>query len=168
MESETRKHIWQVAKYLNIFSCELLKRAILHDASKLEEPEASIFNGYTPLLKGITYASAEYKEVMKKMKPAIDHHYKANKHHPEYNDINGFSLQTLNDPIKAMDLIDLVEMICDWIAATKRHDDGDIKHSIEINKTRFKLDDQVVALLNNTAALLQDKEKKMDVEEGAA
>ena len=37
MENETRKHILEVVKYLNIFSCELLKRATLHDKSKLEE-----------------------------------------------------------------------------------------------------------------------------------
>jgi hypothetical protein len=135
MESETRKHIMQVAKYLHIFSCELLQRATLHDASKLVEPEASIFEKYTPLLKGVTYGSPEYQKMMEEMKPAIEHHYRANKHHPEHNDM-------LNDPIQAMDLFDIVEMICDWVAATKRHADGDIKRSIEINKTRFKLDDQ--------------------------
>ena len=165
MESETRKHIWQVAKYLHIFSCELLKRATLHDASKLVEPEASIFEKYTPLLKGVTYGSTEYRKMMEEMKPAIEHHHRTNKHHPEYNDLNGYSFQTLNDPIRAMDLFDLVEMICDWTAATKRHADGDIKRSVEINKKRFKLDEQVVALLNNTAALLQDKEARLDAEE---
>lgn len=161
-QEETRKHIMMVAKYLHIFSCELLKRATLHDASKLEEPEASIFEKYTPLLKGLTYGSDEYKNIMKEMKPALDHHYKVNKHHPEFNDVNGYSYQTLNDPIRSMDLFDIVEMICDWLAATKRHADGDIGRSIKINKDRFKMDEQVVALLYNTVALLKNKEEEMD------
>ena len=32
-----------------------------------------------------------------------------------------------------MNLVDIVEMFCDWLAATKRHDDGDIYKSIEHN-----------------------------------
>ena len=150
----------QVAKYLHIFSCELLKRASEHDASKLEEPEASIFQKFTPLLKDSTYGSNEYKEFLKQMKPALDHHYANNKHHPEFNDINGFSFQTLNDPIKSMDLFDIVEMICDWLAASKRHADGCINKSITINKKRFNLDDQLEMLLRNTAAFLELKEHK--------
>lgn len=158
MESETRKHIWLVAKYLNIFACELLKRATLHDASKLEEPEASIFEKYTPLLKSTTYGSDEYYALLKEMKPALDHHYFKNKHHPEFNDYNGFSFQTLNDPIRSMNLIDIVEMICDWLAATKRHADGCIGKSITKNTERFKLDGQLEMLLRNTAAILENQE----------
>ena len=36
-----------------------------------------------------------------------------------------------------MNLIDLIEMLCDWKAATLRHEDGDIIKSIEINSKRF-------------------------------
>ena len=49
-----------------------------------------------------------------------------------------------------MSLIDLLEMLCDWSAATKRHDDGDILKSIEKNKTRFGLTDQLAQILRNT------------------
>ena len=158
MELETRKHIQEVGKYLNIFACEILKRATLHDKSKLEEPEKSIFEKYTPLLKGTTYGSEEYKKLLSEMKPALDHHYAVNKHHPEFNDVNGFSFQTLNDPIRSMDLFDVVEMICDWLAATKRHSDGNIGKSITINTERFRLDEQVSMLLRNTAARLEEKD----------
>lgn len=156
-ELDTRKHIMMVAKYLNTFAAELMKRAIEHDASKLEEPEKAYFDKYTPLLAHLTYGSEEYKETLKQLKPALDHHYATNKHHPEFNDINGYSVQTLNDPIKSMDLFDIVEMICDWLAATKRHNDGCIGKSITINKKRFNLDDQLEMLLRNTAAILEDK-----------
>ena len=75
------------------------------------------------------------------MKPILDHHYKNNRHHPEYHK-NG---------IDDMNLIDLVEMFCDWLAATKRHADGDIMKSIKHNKDRFKMNEQLVKIFENTA-----------------
>ncbi len=53
-----------------------------------------------------------------------------------------------------MNLIDLVEMLCDWKAASMRHHDGNIRRSIEINGDRFGLSPQLVRILENTADLL--------------
>ena len=150
-EIETRKHIQQVNEYMNIFVCELLKRAVSHDKTKLEEPEASIFETYTPLLKNSTYGSEEYKQFLSDMKVALDHHYSHNSHHPEH----------YKEQIKGMNLFDIVEMFCDWLAATKRHADGDIHRSIEINRKRFKMDDQIVEILKNTVETLENIEKKI-------
>lgn len=55
-----------------------------------------------------------------------------------------------------MNLIDLLEMIADWKASTLRHADGNIFHSIEVNKGRFNLSDQLVKILVNTVPLLAD------------
>jgi hypothetical protein len=142
-EVETRKHIQCVSKLLSMFAQELLNRGIEHDASKLQEPEASIFEQYTSRLSGMTYGSTEYYQCMKEMKPAIDHHQHTNRHHPEFHG----SIE----PIKYMDLFDLVEMFLDWQAATLRHADGDIGKSITHNKTRFNMSDQVEVILRNTA-----------------
>ena len=49
-----------------------------------------------------------------------------------------------------MNLIDLLEMICDWKAATLRHDDGDIYKSLEINHQRFGYSYQLHHILKNT------------------
>ena len=49
-----------------------------------------------------------------------------------------------------MTLVDLLELICDWKASSMRHEDGDINRSIEVNKDRFKLSDQLVDILKNT------------------
>jgi hypothetical protein len=54
-----------------------------------------------------------------------------------------------------MDLGDMVEMFCDHVAACERHADGCIRKSIEINKDRFKLDPQVVDILESTAFSLE-------------
>ena len=42
-------------------------------------------------------------------------------------------------------------MFFDWKAATERHDDGDIYKSLNINKDRFKISDQLINILKNTA-----------------
>jgi len=156
MEAETRKHIMRVAKYLQIFSTELLHRAHEHDASKLKEPEASVFEKFTPLLKGCTYGSPEYQQFLTDMKPALVHHYDHNRHHPEF-----FNVPTENQ-ISCMDLFDIVEMMCDWLAATKRHNDGNITKSITINKKRFNISDQLEMILRNTAIELEEKETEID------
>ena len=53
--------------------------------------------------------------------------------------------------INGMCLIDLLEMLCDWKAATLRHKDGDLRRSIDINQKRFGYSDEMKAILHNTA-----------------
>jgi len=141
---KTLEHIAEVHKQINLVIEELIKRAQTHDASKLESPEREIFDEYTPKLKDTTYGSDEYKGYLTQMKVALDHHYKANMHHPEH----------FNE-MSEMNLIDLIEMICDWYAATKRHIDGDIYKSIDINKKRFGISDQLTQILHNTISVLE-------------
>jgi hypothetical protein len=42
-------------------------------------------------------------------------------------------------------------MLADWKAATERMADGDLAKSLEIQRERFGLSDQLVAILRNTA-----------------
>jgi hypothetical protein len=139
---DTAKHISRVGILINKMISELCLRNLNHDASKLKNPEKEIFDVFTPKLKNSTYGSEEYNNFLKEMKVALDHHYKNNSHHPEHY-ING-----IND----MDLVDILEMFCDWKAASERHDDGDIFKSIEINKKRFNISLQLEKILINTAA----------------
>lgn len=146
---ETKNHIVKVMMNMYEVSNKLDKRAINHDESKLEQPELDIFVEYTPKLKNTTYGSDEYKEYLKGMKVALDHHYKVNSHHPEHYE-NG-----IND----MCLLDVIEMLCDWKAAVERHDDGDLMKSLEINKDRFNIDDQLYGILVNTVKRLWGDDK---------
>lgn len=141
---ETQEHIGNVRMFLEMIIRQIAVRAEGHDSSKLEEPEFSTFVEYTPKLKGSTYGSDEYKEFLKGMKVALDHHYKENSHHPEHF-VNG---------IKGMSLIDLVELLSDWVAASKRHDTGNVAKSIEINQERFGYTDELKEILLNTIQLL--------------
>ena len=144
---ETQKHIEIVRKFIKIFTDKLTNRGVEHDKLKLESPEIEIFTEYTPKLASTTYGSDEYKKFLGEMKPALDHHYANYRHHPEHFD-NGIS---------DMNLIDIVEMICDWKASTLRHNDGNLLRSIEINAKRFGIDEQLTQILVNTARLFEEQ-----------
>ena len=138
---DTYAHIATVREYMLRVIRYLMVRAHDHDLSKLQEPELSVFNEFTPKLKTSTYGSAEYNGFRVAMGEALDHHYKVNDHHPEH----------FKYGIADMDLLQVTEMLCDWKAATERHDDGDLRKSIEINAERFGYGDEMKGLLMNTA-----------------
>jgi len=142
----TIEHIKRVGHFLNVVAGELRRRATLHDATKLQSPEFEMFAGNTGQLNGLTYGSDEYEAQRKKMLgEALGHHYENNRHHPEHFE------QGVDD----MTLIDLMEMFCDWKAATERHADGDIFKSIEHNTGRFGLSEQLAQILRNTVKELE-------------
>lgn len=142
---ETLQHINQVRKLLDVIIVELLRRAEEHDKTKLEAPELPIFVEYTPKLVNSTFGGEEYQRFLEEMTPALDHHYAHNRHHPEHFP-NG-----IND----MNLVDLLELLCDWKAATLRHADGDINKSIEFSAKRFGISDQLAQILRNTVELFE-------------
>lgn len=139
--NDTKQHIGRVQWLLGRCKANLTKRMDNHDRSKLEEPEKSIFDEFTPKLKNCTYGSEEYKGFLEQMKPALAHHYAHNSHHPEHY-LAG---------VDGMSLFDVIEMLCDWKAASERHADGSIERSLEVNQDRFKLSDQLCRILKNTA-----------------
>lgn len=141
---DTLSHSRRVSELLSKAAIELLKRGNSHDMSKLESPEKELFDEYTPKLKASSYDSKEYRGFLKGLKVALDHHYKENSHHPEHYE-NG---------IDDFDLFDLVEMFFDWKAAGERNTGGNIFASIDINKDRFNMSDQLYNIFRNTAERL--------------
>jgi len=148
--AETRLHQFNVRRFMYVIIDLLTDRLINHDKSKLVNPELDVFVEFTPKLKESTYGSDEYKEFLKGMQLALKHHYENNRHHPEHFE-NG---------IRGMNLVDIVEMFCDWKAATLRHNDGDISKSIEINKKRFNYSDDLEQIFKNTIELLNELDGK--------
>ena len=138
---ETLKHKKRVEDLLRNAAEEIIVRGKNHDNSKLESPEKELFDEYTPKLGGIIYGSEQYNDILKELKPALDHHYENNRHHPEFYE-NG---------IDDMDLFDIIELFFDWKAAGERHRGGNIYHSIDVNKERFRISDQLEKILKNTA-----------------
>lgn len=141
---DTLEHIGQVRRLLDDPIYDLEMRAQRHDLSKLEEPEKSVFDEYTPKLRDSTYGSGEYKQFLEGMGEGLKHHYAVNDHHPEH-----FTLG-----IHEMDLMQLIEMLADWKAATLRHADGDLRRSIVQNAERFGYGQELGGLLMRTAERL--------------
>lgn len=146
---ETQKHIETVRKYIRFIIDKIDIRGVKHDASKLESPEVELFAEHTNKLADLTYDSDEYKASLEALKPALDHHYAANRHHPQHF-VNG-----VND----MTLIDIIEMFCDWKASSLRQNDGNLLKSIEANAERFNMDGQLKQILMNTARMLDEHEE---------
>lgn len=138
---ETLLHARRVDELLLQIIVELMERVGQHDRSKLEPPEKETFDEYSSKLADSTYHDEEYKGFLVNMKHALDHHYANNRHHPEHFE-NG---------VAGMTLVDLIEMLADWKAAGERHDDGSMRVSLDVQRTRFDISDQLQAVLENTA-----------------
>ena len=138
---DTYEHIHRVECNLLDVIRELLNRLQHHDGSKLSGIEKETFDRVTPALRELTYGSDEYKAQLADMGPALAEHYALNRHHPEHF-ANG---------IRGMTLVDVLEMLCDWEAATHRHANGSLAKSIRLNQTRFDYSDELRNLLENTA-----------------
>lgn len=142
---ETEAHMIEVAKLLGTVIRSLTRRQWDHDLSKLRDPEQDSFKACASKLNSLVYASDEYEECLRQLKPALDHHYSHNSHHPEF----------FEGGIGGMTLIDLTELVCDWMSAVKRHPDGSIEASLRINADRFKICPQLQQILENTVKELQ-------------
>jgi hypothetical protein len=141
------KHKADVKKLMDRVADDIRWRGEAHDDSKLEEPEKSIFDKVSPKLKGMAYSvepDSEYQKMLKEMKPATDHHYSANDHHPEH----------YKGGIGEMSMVALLELMLDWCAASSQGKDGCIFKSIKMNKERFKYGDEIENLMINTARYL--------------
>lgn len=141
---DTFRHIERVRNLLNACVADLLRRGEMHDQTKLAEPEVALFTEYTSKLAGCTYGSEEYNRNLEAIQPALQHHYAHNSHHPEH----------YKNGVDDMNLLDVVEMLCDWKAASERHNDGNIRKSIEVNANRFGLSPQLVKILENTVSVM--------------
>lgn len=146
---DTLVHIGVVRRLLSEFSNELTKRAFEHDASKLVEPEKSIFIENTKSLEACAFDSDDYINHRKKVKVALDHHYANNRHHPEHH-ANG---------IPDMNLFDIVEMFCDWAASSAKNNNGDTIKSIRVCKERFGFSDELESILINTVRYTQQQKE---------
>lgn len=138
---DTLIHSRRVGELVGEIVKQLLDRSYAHDLSKTEDPEREAFDRMTPRLAGLTYGTPEYFASLDELGPALQHHYQNNRHHPQYYE----------QGIGGMSLIDLVEMLADWRAASERHNDGDLGTSLDKNRKRFNMDDQLWMILVNTA-----------------
>lgn len=105
-KTEVMIHQTDVFNLMQIVLDEVEHRQATHDRSKLSGEEFPTYAEIVPQLKGLEFGSDEYRAKVAELGPALKHHYKNNRHHPEYFE-NGIS---------GMNLIDVLEMVCDWTA----------------------------------------------------
>lgn len=103
-EEYIKGHISRVRRHIDTFIQLLIRRAENHDKSKLEEPELSWWKEMDKEPR-YPYGSEEYKQKIKRWDKVFKHHYKYNRHHPEHYEYG----------VSEMTLIDIVEMMCDWL-----------------------------------------------------
>lgn len=142
---ETRSHQETVKQFMNKLQNLIDDRSKYHDSTKLMSPELEVFAKHTPVLIDLEYNSDEYKQHLKEMNVALKHHYAHNRHHPEHFE-NG---------IQDMNLVDLIELVCDWKATSLRQNDGNVLTQMSKNKERFELSDQLYHIIKNTMELFE-------------
>ena len=155
-EADTRAHQQEVCRVMIKMAKKFLDRAISHDSSKHEEPERSHYIEPVFVLntEEVPYGSKRYKEVTAQMGVGWDHHKLHNDHHPEFF---GSYVHSENDPLKKMNLFSLMEMLCDWIAASKRRNNRP-ELALEAMAKKYPIDEQVYKILSNTLAMLEEED----------
>jgi hypothetical protein len=139
-------HKKRVGGYMRLIADELFRRACDHDYSKLGPEEYDLFADSFAVFQQSVYGSEEYRAQLQRIGPAIEHHYRTNDHHPE------FFTGGVND----MNLIQVVEMVCDWIASSERKT-GSVSRSLAVNRDRFGIGGQLYGIIENTVKELTDR-----------
>ena len=138
-ETYIKNHIKRVQNKLFKLITALSIRLQDHDKSKLQEPELSMWKKMDEEPR-YPYGSKEYKDKIERYHELFEMHYKNNPHHPEH----------FQNGISDMTLIDLAEMLCDWISYK---DDIRVTEAIEMvekQSKRFGYSDEIKNMLINT------------------
>jgi hypothetical protein len=138
---DTMPHKINVLKVMGVAIEELTERAKKHDNSKMVSPEVEMYDKYIPMLHETEYGTDEYYAIKDKMREeGLNHHYEVNDHHPEH----------FKNGIADMNLIQMLEMICDWTAASMLSDTP-IREGIKKNQNTNNFSDDLFEILARTS-----------------
>ena len=129
------RHRAYLADVMGHVARALEHRAQVHDLSKLQDDEFEGFSRINAAARIHKFGSPEYAEGMRQERPTIDLHFSRNRHHPERPKLMGEMAEYergLPDDATywsahsdaAMTFLDVIEMVCDWWAASKGYDDA--------------------------------------------
>lgn len=138
-EEYIKGHISRVRRHIDTFIQLLIRRAENHDKSKLEEPELSWWKEMDKEPR-YPYGSEEYKQKIKRWDKVFKHHYKYNRHHPEHYEYG----------VSEMTLIDIVEMMCDWLGYK---DTTTVTEAIKVcddQMARYNISEELRQIIFNT------------------
>lgn len=147
----TKEHIVKVRDNMSIFNKVINVRGLKHDLSKItSDIEYDNYRKVIMTLKKEKTGSQEYNKARESIKPAVDHHYENNEHHPEH----------FKDGISGMNLIDLIEMMSDWQAVNDEVPGRDLKPWIRKCKDKYNMSDDLFNVFMNTADFLSEYKNK--------
>jgi hypothetical protein len=149
-EADTRKHQKLVADVMVKSAKEILDRAMLHDRSKFEdavERKSYVEPVYALNTEKVPYGSERYKELTDAMGEGWLHHKANNDHHPEH--------WATDHPFEKMNVFQILEMCCDWIAASKRRGNNPILPLARMRKD-FGMTEQLSEVIANTILVLNE------------
>lgn len=120
----------------------LQNRSLSHDDSKFGPEEFPVYASMIDEFAKHKFGTDGYIKAKEAISEATKHHFAFNRHHPEYH-TNG---------IDGMDLLDIIEMLADWKAATLNHPDapGDMVKSLDYAVKKYNISPQLATILLNT------------------
>lgn len=142
--TDTLVHMKEVAALLSQAEADLRQRGVVHDLTKLQEPEFTAFVSNTPHFKQANYGTPEYAACVERIRPAIEHHHQNNRHHTAFHP-NG---------VADMNLMDIIEMVADWRAAARRSPDLSFKEALPRAFKKYGIDETLQKLILNTIEYL--------------
>ena len=138
-KSATMEHKTRVAIKMSALAREITRRGNVHDNSKFKTPEVEIYSAHFNELNNAKYGSPEYDKALNNIKPALNHHNEVNDHH----------VQHFEDGIFGMDLIQILEMLCDISVAAESKGD-DIIDTLPTWMSRNGVPENYYMILKNT------------------
>jgi hypothetical protein len=140
LEDVTQHTNW-VVKYITEFIHQLEKRGEQHDADKFASPIKDVYSKNFDALMEVPYGSEEYNRITgsSQFKAAFKQHTENNRHHTQH----------FKNGVDDMNLVDVVEMLCDWKAASDRSKTS-ILDGMKLNYKKYKIDGTAQKWLENT------------------
>ena len=133
-------HRYDVGKSLSVLIKALIDRASEHDLDKFHpevvDKHCEMFEDFQKTKPD--YGTPGYDEVKDRFEDIIKRHYQASRHHPEH----------FERGIDGMNLVDMMEMVCDWVAATPK--DQDVFDAVGLNCSKYGIDEQLMVLIVRT------------------
>lgn len=124
---------------------DLLRRAFVHDDSKLDDDEMEKFLELKIKDNPFKNANSLLNDYEKER---ISVHWKKNRHHPEYF-----------DNVEDMEELDILEMVCDWFARSMQYNTDIIEFAMTRQKNRFKFPDYMFNKILLYCQILKDTQQ---------
>jgi hypothetical protein len=136
-------HKEKVATNMLQINNELVKRMYCHDNDKISDDIIfDVYEEYNSKLRAEKYDSPMFKEYARIMHPGVVRHTSKERHH----------FYDRNNPMenKEVDLIDLIEVLSDWVGATQRDKNINIESALEHNFNKYNIPEDFRTLMMNT------------------